>query len=77
MEDDEKVEVEEQESDPYALANDDEEAHDEEPSVPLYRKVSTDKSEPKPRTIPPPGAGQKIYEIDPMLSGFRDHLDYR
>eukprot|EP00897_Mesotaenium_endlicherianum_P007732 jgi/Mesen1/6988/ME000364S06162 len=31
----------------------------------------------KPRTIPPPGDGQKIYEIDPFLTNNRDHLDYR
>ncbi|ERN13141.1 1,4-alpha-glucan-branching enzyme 2-2, chloroplastic/amyloplastic isoform X1 [Amborella trichopoda] len=30
-----------------------------------------------PRTIPPPGTGQRIYEIDPLLEGFRGHLDYR
>ncbi|KAG9160473.1 hypothetical protein Leryth_008853 [Lithospermum erythrorhizon] len=29
------------------------------------------------RIIPPPGNGQKIYEIDPMLSSYRSHLDYR
>ncbi|CAI0407522.1 unnamed protein product, partial [Linum tenue] len=29
------------------------------------------------RTVPPPGAGQRIYDIDPILSGFRQHLDYR
>lgn len=33
--------------------------------------------EEKPRVIPPPGDGQRIYEIDPMLEGFRGHLDYR
>jgi 1,4-alpha-glucan branching enzyme len=33
--------------------------------------------EEKPRVIPPPGDGQRIYEIDPMLKGFRNHLDYR
>lgn len=33
--------------------------------------------EDKPRVIPPPGDGQKIYQIDPMLEGFRNHLDYR
>ena len=77
MEDNEKVEVEGQESVPSALANNDEEAHAEEPFVPLHRKVSTEKSEAKPRSIPPPGAGQKIYEIDPTLLGFREHIDYR
>jgi 1,4-alpha-glucan branching enzyme len=33
--------------------------------------------EEKPRVIPPPGDGQRIYQIDPMLEGFRNHLDYR
>lgn len=31
----------------------------------------------KPRTVPPPGNGQIIYEIDPMLRSYKDHLDYR
>lgn len=31
----------------------------------------------KPRTVPPPGDGKKIYEIDPMLLSYRNHLDYR
>lgn len=74
MEDDQKVEVEELESVPFALANNDEEDRAKEPSV---RKVNTEKSEAKPRSIPPPGAGQKIYEIDPQLFGFREHIDYR
>ncbi|KAA3465054.1 1,4-alpha-glucan-branching enzyme 2-2, chloroplastic/amyloplastic-like [Gossypium australe] len=65
MEDDTKIEVEEQESVPKEL------------STPLNRKISTEKSEAKPRTIPPPGIGQKIYEIDPSLLDFRQHLDYR
>lgn len=29
------------------------------------------------RSIPPPGDGQRIYEIDPLLRNHRDHLDYR
>jgi len=33
--------------------------------------------EEKPRVISAPGDGQRIYEIDPMLEGFRGHLDYR
>lgn len=65
MEDDTKIEVEKQESVPKEL------------STPLKRKTSTKKIEAKPRTIPPPGAGQKIYEIDPSLLSFRQHLDYR
>ncbi|XP_057438157.1 1,4-alpha-glucan-branching enzyme 1, chloroplastic/amyloplastic isoform X2 [Lotus japonicus] len=34
-------------------------------------------NEVKPRIIPPPGIGQKIYEIDPFLQTHRDHLDFR
>lgn len=29
------------------------------------------------RSIPPPGTGQRIYEIDPLLNSYREHLDYR
>lgn len=29
------------------------------------------------RSIPPPGGGQRIYEIDPYLLNHREHLDYR
>ncbi|XP_058003419.1 1,4-alpha-glucan-branching enzyme 1, chloroplastic/amyloplastic isoform X2 [Hevea brasiliensis] len=46
-------------------------------SVPLHEIVSIGKSESKPKSIPPPGSGQRIYEIDPSLTGFRHHLDYR
>lgn len=28
-------------------------------------------------SIPPPGKGQKIYEIDPLLNNHREHLEYR
>lgn len=77
MEDDKKIEVEEQESFPSVFANNDEEYHAEEPSVPLHRNASTEKREAKPRSIPLLGAGQRIYEIDPLLLGFRDHIDYR
>ena len=29
------------------------------------------------RTVPPPGDGQRMYEIDPLLRNHSDHLDYR
>ena len=29
------------------------------------------------RTVPPPGDGQRMYEIDPLLRNHCDHLDYR
>lgn len=57
--------------------DDDDKAQDEETSVPLEGVLSATKVKAIPRSIPPPGIGQKIYEIDPTLSGFRQHLDYR
>ncbi|XP_042514957.1 1,4-alpha-glucan-branching enzyme 1, chloroplastic/amyloplastic-like [Macadamia integrifolia] len=48
-----------------------------EVSAPLEARESDGKSKARPRSIPPPGTGQKIYEIDPMLNDFRNHLDYR
>ncbi|KAI5084799.1 hypothetical protein GOP47_0001047 [Adiantum capillus-veneris] len=30
-----------------------------------------------PKVVPPPGEGQKIYELDSYLKTYRDHLDYR
>ncbi|KAJ0087820.1 hypothetical protein Patl1_32398 [Pistacia atlantica] len=71
MEDEEKVEIEETVSASTFV----------EPSFPLQEKVSTEESEAetevRPGSIPPPGRGQRIYEIDPTLTGFRQHLDYR
>lgn len=29
------------------------------------------------RSIPPPGNGQNIYELDPLLRNYRTHIDYR
>ncbi|KAL5807547.1 hypothetical protein ACOSQ4_030280 [Xanthoceras sorbifolium] len=81
MEDDERVEIDEQDHVSSSVASGDENAQSEEPSVPLQGKVSTKKSEAKtevkPRSVPPPGTGQKIYEIDPTLARYREHLDYR
>lgn len=39
--------------------------------------ISTESEMVKKRAIPPPGLGQRIYEIDPLLRNYRDHLDYR
>lgn len=30
-----------------------------------------------PKVVPPPGDGQRIYELDSYLKPYRDHLDYR
>ncbi|XP_074580303.1 1,4-alpha-glucan-branching enzyme 2-2, chloroplastic/amyloplastic-like isoform X2 [Curcuma longa] len=47
----------------------------------IISKVSKDEEnvevEGQPKSIPPPGSGQRIYEIDPTLKGFSGHLDYR
>lgn len=71
MEDEQKVETEETVSASSFV----------EPSFPLQENVSTEETEAKTevrtRSIPPPGRGQRIYEIDPILTGFRQHLDYR
>lgn len=42
-------------------------------SIDSDKKVKVD----KPKIIPPPGTGQKIYEIDPLLQAHRQHLDFR
>ncbi|KAA0043906.1 1,4-alpha-glucan-branching enzyme 2-2 [Cucumis melo var. makuwa] len=42
-------------------------------SIPSENK----KAETTVRSIPPPGSGQRIYDIDPYLSSHRGHLDYR
>ncbi|OAY64393.1 1,4-alpha-glucan-branching enzyme 1, chloroplastic/amyloplastic [Ananas comosus] len=46
-------------------------------SVTSQAKNSVEVVEEKPRSIPPPGNGQRIYDIDPLLRGHHAHLDYR
>ncbi|RDX73804.1 1,4-alpha-glucan-branching enzyme 1, chloroplastic/amyloplastic [Mucuna pruriens] len=46
-------------------------------SVSVGRKVKLASDEAKPKIIPPPGSGQKIYDIDPSLLAHREHLDFR
>ncbi|XP_064965243.1 1,4-alpha-glucan-branching enzyme 1, chloroplastic/amyloplastic-like isoform X2 [Musa acuminata AAA Group] len=46
-------------------------------SVSSQAKEEVEDVEEKPRFVPPPGTGQRIYEIDPSLKGYRVHLDYR
>ena len=43
----------------------------------LNREVLVSARQEKPRTVPPPGDGQKIFQIDPMLQGYKYHLEYR
>ncbi|CAA0818856.1 1-4-alpha-glucan-branching enzyme 2-2-chloroplastic/amyloplastic [Striga hermonthica] len=42
-----------------------------------YEPISDESSRVRKRVVPPPGIGQRIYEIDPLLSNYREHLDYR
>ncbi|KAI3471845.1 hypothetical protein Pfo_028498 [Paulownia fortunei] len=55
------------------LLDGDVEAKAEGTSDLTYETISHESS----RVIPPPGIGQRIYEIDPLLSNYREHLDYR
>jgi 1,4-alpha-glucan branching enzyme len=52
-------------------------AAEESSEVDAAIKAKAPLVEEKPRVISPPGDGQRIYEIDPMLEGYRGHLDYR
>jgi len=47
------------------------------PTVSVGKNVKIPSDEAKPKTIPRPGTGQKIYEIDPSLLAHRGHLDFR
>ncbi|KAK6139989.1 hypothetical protein DH2020_026263 [Rehmannia glutinosa] len=42
-----------------------------------YETISDESSRVRESVIPQPGVGQRIYEIDPLLSNYREHLDYR
>ncbi|XP_028784874.1 1,4-alpha-glucan-branching enzyme 1, chloroplastic/amyloplastic isoform X1 [Neltuma alba] len=46
-------------------------------SISTKEEVKIGGDEAKPKIIPPPGTGQRIYEIDPSLLGYRGHLDFR
>lgn len=46
-------------------------------SVHSGEKVKILSDEDKPKIIPPPGTGQKIYEIDSFLKAHSQHLDFR
>nr|CAB3449921.1 unnamed protein product [Digitaria exilis] len=43
----------------------------------LNREVLGSALQEKPRVVPPPGDGQKIFQIDPMLQNYKYHLEYR
>ena len=57
--------------------NQDDKAQGAVKSVTLPGTGMIKKEEARPKSIPPPGTGQRIYEIDPLLKGYCEHLDYR
>ncbi|KAL1545731.1 1,4-alpha-glucan branching enzyme [Salvia divinorum] len=59
------------------LPDADVEAKAEGTSDSTYETTSNASMRIRGKIIPPPGSGQRIYEIDPMLSNHRQHLDYR
>lgn len=77
MEAEEEIEVKEKQDSVSSLVIGDGDASDKGVSAPLQDTAVIEKEEVKKRTIPPPGSGQRIYEIDPLLLGYREHLDYR
>lgn len=46
----------------------------EQTNKPMQNRVEPEN---RPKVVPPPGSGQKIYEIDPLLNNYRAHIDYR
>ncbi|KAF6148030.1 hypothetical protein GIB67_024205 [Kingdonia uniflora] len=63
--------------DPSKFLSDGDESGSLNASIPLQVKDTGERIASKQRSIPPPGSGQKIYEIDPLLKNHREHLDYR
>ncbi|KAL7137419.1 hypothetical protein ABFS83_10G091000 [Erythranthe nasuta] len=59
------------------LLDEDAELNTEGKSYSISKTIADESSMVKERVIPPPGAGQKIYEIDTLLTNYREHLDYR
>lgn len=60
-----------------ALLDEDAQVEVEKLSAVLYETISDESKRIRNRVVPPPGIGQNIYEIDPTLSNYRGHLDYR
>ncbi|XP_048126938.1 1,4-alpha-glucan-branching enzyme 1, chloroplastic/amyloplastic-like isoform X2 [Rhodamnia argentea] len=77
MEAEEEIEVKEKQDSVSSSVIGDGDASDEEESAPLQDTAVIEKEEVKKRTFPPPGSGQRIYEIDSLLMRYREHLDYR
>lgn len=59
------------------LLDGDGETEEEGTSDALSETISNESAIIRERVVPPPGIGQRIYEIDPSLNNHRGHLDYR
>lgn len=59
------------------LPDEDSEAEGEGTSDSKYASIRDESARIRGKIIPPPGNGQKIYEIDSMLNNHRQHLNYR
>lgn len=80
MENEEEIEEEERQDsleEKHDSSEDDDASEVEGESTPVIDVASVEKEELRKKTIPQPGLGQRISEIDPMLMRFREHLDYR
>lgn len=66
-----------EESGSIQLRDGDIETKPEGTSDSAYETISEESSRVREKIIPPPGTGQRIYEIDPLLNNHRQHLDYR
>ncbi|CAK9168096.1 unnamed protein product [Ilex paraguariensis] len=71
-----EVEVE-QDSGLSELLGDEGKAQEAETSAPFNDMISNETERVRKTSIPPPGTGQRIYEIDPLLRNYGEHLEYR
>ncbi|KAG8376680.1 hypothetical protein BUALT_Bualt09G0089100 [Buddleja alternifolia] len=69
--------IREEDSATVLLVDGDVEEKFEGTAAATYDTISDESSRVRDRVIPPPGVGQRIYAIDPLLSNHREHLDYR
>uniref|UniRef100_A0A5B6ZJQ5 1,4-alpha-glucan branching enzyme n=1 Tax=Davidia involucrata TaxID=16924 RepID=A0A5B6ZJQ5_DAVIN len=82
MEEDNDIEADDNFVEPHQnsvsspLLGEDDKAKDVETSIPL-QETSSENDVAGHRSIPPPGTGKRIYEIDTLLIAHREHLDYR
>lgn len=69
--------IREEDSASIQLPDGDVEANTEGTSYSICEAIADESSKVRERIIRPPGIGQRIYEIDPLLRNYSEHLDYR